>query len=221
MRGKTAVGLVVLLGAVISSPGPLRAADDKTRTFQFTKEDVGKVPTGWKAEKTGKGEGSVWKVVEDKTGPSKSDYVLAQTAESPIALFNICIVVESSYKDVNLSVAFKAVAGKNDQGGGFVWRYQDHNNYYTARMNPLEDNYRVYKVANGKRTQLGGKEGVKVPTGEWHKLKVEVKGNKMVGFLDNEKIWEIADDTFKTAGQIGLWTKSDAQTHFDELKAEK
>jgi hypothetical protein len=87
-------------------------------------------------------------------------------------------------------------------------------------MNPLEDNYRVYKVVAGKRSQLGGKEGVKVKAGEWHKLKVEVKGNKMEGCLDGEKLWEITDDTYTNAGKVGLWSKSDAQTHFDGFKVE-
>src|SRR5438128_336844 len=206
---------------VFALAGAVAFADEgKTRAFKFSKDDAGKLPSGWKAEKTGKGEGSVWKVVADETAPSKSGYVLAQTAESPNAVFNVCVAEDTNYKDVELSVAFKAVAGKNDQGGGFVWRYQDHNNYYICRMNPLEDNYRVYKVVGGKRTQLGGKEGIKVKTGEWHKLKVEVKGNKMEGYLDGEKIWEIKDDTYQKAGKVGLWSKSDAQTHFDEFKVE-
>jgi hypothetical protein len=214
MRRTTVVALVALVGTAVW------ADEGKERAFKFSKDDVGKVPAGWKAEKTGKGEGSVWKVVADKTAPSKSGYVLAQTAESPNAVFNICVAEDTKYKDVELSVSFKAIAGKNDQGGGFVWRYQDHNNYYICRMNPLEDNYRVYKVVAGRRTQLGGKEGVKVKAGEWHKLKVEVKGNKMEGYLDGEKLWEITDDTYKDAGKVGLWSKSDAQTHFDEFKAE-
>lgn len=196
------------------------ADEGKVRTFPFAKEDVDKLPKGWKAEKTGAGEGSVWKVVADDTAPSKSGYVLAQTAESPKAVFNICVAEDASYKDVELSVSFKAIAGKNDQGGGFVWRYQDANNYYICRMNPLEDNYRVYKVVGGKRTQLGGKEEIKVKTGEWHKLKVEVKGNKMTGYLDGDKIWEITDDTYQKAGKVGLWSKADAQTHFDGFKTE-
>jgi hypothetical protein len=208
------LALVVLVGAAVW------AEEGKERAFKFSKNDVGKAPTGWKAEKTGKGEGSVWKVVEDKTAPSKSDYVLAQTAESPSGVFNICVAEDARYKDIELSVSFKAIAGKNDQGGGFVWRYQDNNNYYICRMNPLEDNYRVYKVVAGKRTQLGGKEGVKIKAGEWHKLKVEVKGNKMEGYLNGEKLWEITDDTYKNAGKVGLWSKSDAQTHFDEFEAE-
>jgi hypothetical protein len=78
----------------------------------------------------------------------------------------------------------------------------------------------VYKVVAGKRTQLGGKEGVKVPTGEWHRLKVVVKGNQMVGHLDGNRIWQITDDTYQMAGEVGLWSKSDAQTYFDNFKAE-
>jgi hypothetical protein len=87
-------------------------------------------------------------------------------------------------------------------------------------MNPLEDNYRVYHVVNGKRIQIGTKEGLKVKANEWHKLKVEVKGNKMEGYLDGNKEWEVTDDTFKDAGKVGLWSKADAQSHFDEFKAE-
>jgi len=214
MRWATVMALLALAGTALC------ADEGKVRSFKFSKDDVGKVPAGWKAEKTGKGEGSVWKVVEDASAPSKTGVVLAQTAESPGGVFNICVAEDSNYKDVELSVSFKAVAGKKDQGGGFVWRYQDHDNYYICRMNPLEDNYRVYKVVNGKRTQLGGKEDIKVPTGEWHKLKVEVKGSKMEGYLDGEKMWEITDDTYQNAGKVGLWSKADAQSHFDEFKAE-
>jgi len=214
MRWTTVVALGALAIAVA------RAEESKERAFKFNKDDVGKVPAGWKAEQTGKGEASVWKVVADETAPSKSGYVLAQTAKGPNAVFNLCVVQDSKYKDVELSVAFKAVAGELDQGGGFVWRYKDRDNYYVARMNPLEDNYRVYKVVDGKRTQLGAKEGIKAKAGEWRRLKVDVKGNKMQGYLDGEKLWEITDDTYKDAGKVGLWSKADAQSHFDEFKAE-
>jgi hypothetical protein len=208
--------MVIAMGATA-----LWAAEGKVKTFRFTKDDLGKLPAGWNAEKTGKGEGSVWRVVQDDTAPSKSGYVLAQTAESPNNVFNICVAEDTNYKDVELYVSFKAIAGKNDQGGGFVWRYQDHDNYYIARMNPLEDNYRVYKTVKGKRIQLGTKEGLKVRAGEWHKLKVEAKDNKMEGYLDGEKMWEVTDDTFQKAGKVGLWTKADAQSHFDEFKVEE
>jgi hypothetical protein len=123
-----------------------------------------------------------------------------------------------SYRDVELTVGFKAVKGASDQGGGFVWRYQDANNYYVARMNPLEDNYRLYHVVAGKRTQFGGKEGLKVPTGTWHTLKVTMVGDKIECFLDGKKEIEATDTTFAKAGQVGLWTKADAQSHFDDFR---
>jgi hypothetical protein len=117
-----------------------------------------------------------------------------------------------------MSVAFKAVRGKNDRGGGLVWRYQDHNNYYIARMNPLEDNYRVYKVIAGRRIQLGTKEDLKVPTGEWHRLKIEQEGDHIQCYLDDKKYLDVKDATIQDAGKVGLWTKSDAQSRFDDLK---
>src|SRR5438876_922455 len=93
---------------VVTAAGAARlAADEKAKTFTFAKADVGKVPAGWKAAQTGKGEGSVWKVVEDKTAPSKSGFALAQTAEGPGPMFNLCVLDESSFKDVEVTIAFK------------------------------------------------------------------------------------------------------------------
>jgi hypothetical protein len=195
------------------------AADEKTVTF--AKADLGKVPSGWKAAKTGSGEGSVWKVVEDNTAPSKSGFALAQTAEGPSSLFNVCVVEDSNFKDVELIVEFKANAGKRDQGGGFVWRYTDSNNYYIARMNPLEDNFRVYKVVGGKRSAEFQDAEVKVPKGEWHTLKVKMIGDHIEGYVDEKKYLDVKDETYTKAGKVGLWTKADAQTSFDNFKAQE
>ena len=196
----------------------LLAGEDKVRRFRFTKDDVGNLPSGWTAAKTGKGEGSLWKVVSDDAAPSKTGYVLAQTAEGPKELFNLCVVDDTSYKDVEVRVAFKAVRGKNDQGGGVVWRYKDSNNYYIARMNPLEDNYRLYKVVKGKRQQLATQEDLKVAAGEWRVLKIDHSENHIQCYLDGTKYLDVYDSTFKDAGKIGLWSKSDAQTYFDDLQ---
>jgi hypothetical protein len=210
-----------LRSAITPAGGEVLGADFEGEIgprLQFTRDDLGKIPAGWTAAKTGKGEGSVWKVVADDTAPSKSGFALAQTAASPRALFNLCVAEENNYKDLEVRVAFKAVRGKIDQGGGLVWRYQDLNNYYVARMNPLEDNYRVYKVVDGKRIQLGTREGLKVPAGEWHVLKVAQTGDHIECFLDGKKELDVKDDTFPKAGWVGLWTKADARTYFDDLK---
>jgi hypothetical protein len=212
MRYVTLIAPAVLLASTVI------AADEPDRTFKFTKESLAKVPPGWKADKTGTGEGSIWKIVEDKTAPGKTGYALAQTAESPNAMFNLCIAEDTNFKDVEVKIAFKANKGANDQGGGIVWRYQDANNYYVARMNPLEDNYRLYHVVAGKRTQFGGVEGVKVPTGEWHTLMIKQVGDSIECYLDGKKQIEANDSTITKAGKIGLWSKADAQSSFDAVQ---
>jgi hypothetical protein len=207
----TAVWVLLLGSAAV-------VAEEKVRSLRFGKDDLGKVPAGWKADRTGKGEGSVWKVVADDTAPSKTGFALAQTAESPGAMFNLCVAEDTKFKDVDLGVAFKAVKGEKDQGGGLVWRYRDANNYYIARMNPLEDNFRVYKVLDGKRIQLETKEGIKVPAGEWHTLRVTMKGEQIECYLDGKKYLEAKDNAITDAGKVGLWTKADARSHFDDFK---
>jgi hypothetical protein len=213
MRWRVMAVGVVLTGVLAA---PVQAGEGKARSYRFGKGDLGKVPAGWKATQTHKGDkSSIWKVVADDTAPSKSGLALAQTAESPSAVFNLCVATDTSYQDVEVRVAFKAVRGKKDQGGGIVWRYQDANNYYVARMNPLEDNYRVYKVVAGQRIQLGTKEDLKVPEGEWHTLKIKMVGDHIECFLDGKKLLDVRDNTIAKAGQVGLWTKADAQTYFD------
>ena len=178
----------------------------------FDKSDLGKTPTGWKAP-TGE-----WKVQADKTAPSKTGRVLAQTSSSAKSVFNLCVADAPLVADVEVGVAFKALDGKVDQGGGVVWRYQDAKNYYICRMNPLEDNFRLYRVVGGVRKQLHTMENIKIKAGEWHTIKVRMVGAKIECWLDGKKDLAGEDDTFKGKGQVGLWTKADARTAFDSFQ---
>lgn len=205
--------LLLVLGSSSAGAGE----KEKGRTMTFSKDSLDKVPTGWKADHTGKNGGGVWKVVADSTAPSKKGHVLSQTGESPGPVFNLCVADDTNYKNVEVTVAFRANHGKKDQGGGIVWRYTDANNYYIARFNPLEDNYRLYKVVDGKRVQLATKEEIKVPAGEWHTLTIKMTGDQIECFIDGKKHLDFKDDTFQKAGKVGLWTKADAQTSFDQF----
>jgi Domain of Unknown Function (DUF1080) len=189
--------------------------DKKATVWDFENGAVGKLPPHWTATKTGKAEGSVWRIAEDKTAP-KGPKVLAQTAAGTASLFNLCIADAPTFTDLDLSVSFKAVAGKIDQGGGPVWRYQDAKNYYVVRMNPLEDNFRVYKVVDGKRMQLGSAD-VKGAENVWHTIKVVHVGSHIQCWFNGKMLLDVKDDEFKGAGKVGLWTKADAQTYFDNL----
>ena len=205
---------IFCLGQKASAAEPAKLACD---ILSLEEAKVGELPKGWVAAKTGEGPGSAWKVLEDQGGKK----VLAQTSnQGPNRFFNLCIAEYASFTDIDLTVAFKAMAGKLDRGGGLVWRYKDSHNYYIARMNPLEDNCRVYKVVAGKRIQLGSAD-VKIPSGEWHTLRVVHQANHIQCYLDDKSYLDVKDDTFQDAGKIGLWTKADAQTYFANLRVKK
>jgi len=194
------VGVVLLAGALI--------AQNQEKVWNFDTNKPGDIPEGFTNEI---GE---WKVVADETAPSKPN-VLAQLAKSSGSTFNLILIGGTDYKDADLSVKMKAIAGKQDQGGGLVWQAKDAKNYYVARYNPLEDNYRLYKVVKGRRSQLQS-ANIK-HTDSWHTLRVVVQGDHIQCYYDGKKYLDAKDSTFAEASRIGLWTKSDAQSHFDDL----
>ncbi|MDO8126872.1 MAG: hypothetical protein Q6359_06565 [Candidatus Brocadiales bacterium] len=196
------VVVIILLG----SAGTLTLAAE--RTWNFDNDAEGNVLNDFIIV-TGK-----WGIVKDNAAPTKPN-VIAQTAKNQGDYFNVAILDNGNYEDVELSVDMRAFAGEEDQGGGLIWRFRDIKNYYVVRYNPLEDNFRVYKVVRGNRIQLQS-AGIKQSTG-WHKIKVEMKGNHIKCYYDDRKYLEVRDDTFKEAGKIGLWTKADAITYFDNF----
>jgi hypothetical protein len=152
--------------------------------------------------------------------------VLAQTSTDKTNYrFPLAISDEASFRDLDLSVRFKPISGRVDQAAGLVWRLKDANNYYIVRANALEGNVVLYKVQNGKRTDLplkneGRTYGKKtsVPSGQWSELRVVVTGNLFEVSLNGQKLYEVEDNTFTEAGKVGLWTKADSMTYFDDLR---
>lgn len=190
---------------------------EREQGWSFDGDTVGKLPEGWTSAFTGKEGGNVWQVATDDAAPSGKQVLVQVSSEGPSNHFNICVAEGTSYLDLELSVSLKAVSGKIDQGGGVVWRYRDANNYYVARHNPLEDNFRVYKVVEGKRMQLASADVV-VPAGRWYRLGITQRGKKIECSLDGKKQLEVEDGTFYEAGQVGVWSKADAATYFDDVQ---
>jgi hypothetical protein len=184
------------------------AAQTSEKAWNFDADTPGGIPEGFTVVL------GDWKIVADADTPSRPG-VLAQLAKHSGSTFNLILANGTNSKNVNISVKMKAVAGKEDQGGGLVWRAMDSNNYYVARYNPLEDNYRVYKVEQGRRIQLQNAD-IKHSEG-WHTLRVRMEGDHIQCYYDGGKYLDVKDTTFQAAGKIGLWTKADAQSHFDDL----
>lgn len=204
MRNSIKRTSLVALICALAMPLYVYAADETKRTWTFDDDASGQIARGFTNEV------GQWSVVASDKGKA-----LAQSAKNPNAVFNITLISDTSAKDVDLSVRMKAVAGETDQGGGLVWRAKDARNYYLARYNPLEDNYRLYRVVDGKRTLILNADIAH--SDGWHTLRVTMTGDQIACSYDGKKYLESKDATFPAAGKIGLWSKADAQSQFDDL----
>jgi hypothetical protein len=196
---------------IASLAATLVAAVSSADTVNFDHLKTGAAPPGWTATQTGSGSAK-WSVEKDDSAPSQPN-VLKQSGE---ATFPVCIKNDTSLQDGFVEVKFKPIAGKEDQAGGLIWRVQDSNNYYIARANALEDNVTIYHTINGKRVGFNN-INAKVTSGVWHTLRVDFEGNKFTVSFDGKKVIEANDESFKEAGKVGVWTKADSVTLFDNF----
>jgi hypothetical protein len=188
-------------------------------TVSFESNQIGATPEGWTATLTGRGD-SKWTVESGETAPSKSK-ILKQSGR---ATYPLLLKNDTNIKDGFVEVKFKAVAGSEDRAAGIVWRAKDAKNYYVTRANALEDNVVLYKTVNGVRSPLDivGRKGgygtdVKVASNTWHSLRIDFKTSRFSVSYDGKQLFEVEDSTFTDAGQVGLWTKADSVTLFDEV----
>ena len=161
---------------------------------------------------------ATWIVKADTSAPSKPNVLaLTDTKEGWGGTFNLCWTDHVKFKDGVIEVKVKAGTGHEDQGGGLIWRLHDKNNYYITRWNPLEDNFRLYSVKDGSRKILESAR-VKADPSQWHTIRIEHMGDEIKCYFDNEALKTVQDNTFPAGGGVGVWTKADAVTAFDDLE---
>jgi hypothetical protein len=209
-------GLVVLGGAFAASSTSQAQGGAMTR-IDFETAATGALPPGVTSALTGSGGPVAWAIVEDPTAPA-GPKVLAQTSTDktdnrfPLAIFEAPVAA-----DIDVAVRFKPVAGQVDRAAGIAVRLLDPNNYYVVRANALEDNVRLYRMVNGRRSQFAGTDA-KVPSGKWQELRLVARGSHFEAFLDGKSLYSATDTTIPAAGRVALWTKADSVTHFDDLR---
>ena len=233
MRATTLLCLSVLAGCAaheedsIKEPWrPAREAGSVPTIFAFDTDKAGGLPEGWRVDATRSGVGgsgaalAQWDVAADPSAPS-SPQVLALTSSThgEQDTFNLCWTDRVAFRDGRLWLALEPVAGDVDQGGGPIWRVQDRDNYYLCRVNPLEQNFRVYRVIDGMRHQLGSAL-VDIDPGTWHSIEVLVKDDQIICTLDGGARLAVQDANLPREGGVGVWTKADAVTSFDDLRVE-
>lgn len=205
--------LAVLLGLASQS------SFAEEQRFNFDQTAAGGLPSGWIIAATHPdGPLAEWQVKADPVAVS-SPQVLAITRIQNASgdVFNLCWTHDLVFQDGSIEVNVRADSGKEDQGGGLIWRAQDADNYYVARYNPLESNLRLYFVKDGKRKQLASADITGIKSGEWFRLKIVHQGERIEAYLNGKQYLEATDGTFLKTGGIGLWSKADAASSFDDL----
>jgi hypothetical protein len=216
-------GLRLLALALGCSTLPLGAGAE---TLDFEKDAPGGAPRGFTVAQTGPGGAPRWVVEEDPSAPSGKHVLVQRSADETRSRFPLAVYDGVSLGDNTLSVRFKAISGRVDQAAGLVWRCRDPDNYYIVRANALEENVVLYKVEDGKRSDLKPVDaglfsyGKKAPVrpGAWQELRVDVEGDLFRVSLDGAHLFDVRDATFAEPGKVGLWTKADSVTAFDDLR---
>lgn len=221
---------VVTLSASCNSPAQPTSDDPEpparadSTVYDFEDDETGTIPAGFTQGLTGGGGPVVWQVLEVEDAPSGSQVVVQLSDDRTNARYPHLVREDFEAKDVDLSVKFKTMSGDVDASGGLIFRYLDKDNFYVVRANALEDNVVAYKTENGKRSNIGvkGRDDaygveIEVPHQAWNSLRVVARGDLFEIYLNGRKVFEVEDSTFTEAGRIGLWTKADAVTQFDEL----
>lgn len=196
-----------------------------TLVFDFEQDEPGGVPAGFVAALTGGGGPVRWLVQQAEDAPSGKKVVAQLSNDSTNARYPHLIRDDFKARDVDVSVRFKTISGEVDAAGGLIFRCRDRNNFYVVRANALEDNIVAYKTENGSRSNIGIKgEGdaygvkVDVPHRQWNTLRVIARGRFIEVFLNDRKLFEAEDGTFLVGGRVGLWTKADSVTQFDDMR---
>jgi hypothetical protein len=199
---------------------PLHAmADPAMRTWTFESDPVDAPPANFTLARTGSGPPGRWVVRREPGAPSGWNVLAQVDTDDTSSRFPLAVADEPSPQNLRLSIKCKAVSGKVDRAAGVVFRYRDEQNYYVARANALEDNVRLYYVKAGRRQQLASWSG-KVSSDAWHELGVEARDDHIQVFWDGEKVIDARDSTFPEAGRVGVWTKADSITLFDDFEVE-
>jgi hypothetical protein len=181
------------------------------QSVNFDGHPIGELPAGWVSGVTGGGMPH-WAVAADPDAPSKGKVLLQSGSGS----FPWCVKSGSALADGFVEVKFKPISGREDQAGGVVWRFKDGDNYYVARANALEDNVSLYYTEHGIRKTLRY-VSAPVPPGTWHTLRVEFAGTHIAVALNGKRYIELDDSHITGPGAVGVWTKADSVTAFDDF----
>jgi len=212
---------LLIVGTLVAGCSGLVSREEtfEPQTIKFDSTAVGQLPPDFSTALTGGGGPISWVVREDSTAPDSKKVLVQESSDDTSYRFPLCIYEKTVARDAAVEVLYKAISGKVDQAGGIVLRYTPEN-YYIARANALENNVILFKTVMGKRSKIV-EVPVKVTAAEWHALRFEAKGTRLMVAFDGKVVIEKDDTTFSNPGKVGLWTKADSVAAFANFKIER
>ncbi|MBH0191719.1 MAG: hypothetical protein HP492_08170 [Nitrospira sp.] len=208
--------ILLLIITAIAVPVNGHAVESTTHVWTFDHDPPKTLPAEFQVGTLFDGRpAGEWKVLDTdraKSPPRVLGQLMGKGAEHA---YKMVLIDGIKASDIELEVSFLPIEGKADMGGGLIWRAADDRNYYLTRANPLEQNIRIYRVVKGVRHLIQNFDQI-VDIRQWHTLRVITNGCQVQVFFDGKRVFDLCDQTF-TTGQVGLWTKSDAVTYFDDL----
>lgn len=209
--------IFLLMVTAIAAPAVGYSLESPPHVWTFDEDPPEVLPSGFQVGTLFDGRpAGDWKVLPTEHAQSPPNVLGQLMGKGAEHAYKMALINGTPSSDIELQVSFLPIAGKADMGGGLIWRAADDRNYYLARANPLEQNIRIYRVVKGVRHMLKNFDHI-INIQQWHALRIITRGCQVQVFFDEKQVFDLCDQTF-TAGQVGLWTKSDAITYFDDLR---
>ena len=218
----TSATFITVVSSVLIAFGAVKAQVEKAapvHIWNFDRDQPGTLPSDFSIGTLFDGRrAGDWQVLSTDRAKSPPHVLGQLMGKGADHAYKTVFINGTTASDIDLRVSFLSLDGKADMGGGLMWRATDDRNYYLTRVNPLEQNIRIYRVVKGVRQMLKNFDHI-IDVRAWHTLHVTMRGCQIQVFFDQRQAFDLCDETFRE-GRIGLWTKSDAITYFDDLKME-
>ncbi len=216
MSKLTHLFVLLFIAVAVVAPVVSLSSENASRIWTFEDDPPESLPPEFRVGTLFDGRpAGEWKILQTEASNNGTHMLGQLMGKGAEHAYKVVLIQGTMVTDLDLQVSFLPISGKADMGGGLMWRATDDRNYYLTRANPLEQNIRVYRVVNGIRHLLQNFDQTIVMK-QWHTLQVINRGCRIQVFYDEKQVFDLCDKTFSTGG-IGLWTKSDAVTYFDNL----
>jgi len=202
--------------AILASVALGAVAQNATVKIDLANDGVGRPPADFEFARTGDGDLGRWTVVTDATAVDglAIEHVSTDQHEDryPLAIYK-----PLAPENLVIWARFKIISGTM-LSAGLALSVRSPETYYAVSASALEQRVDLLLVANGKVKHIEGASDVSIEKDRWHMLKVTLDDDHFVVALDGRVLFTTYDRGRMKGGRIGLWTREDNVTRFDQIE---